>query len=127
MTLSLIACQRDVPEPETKMVVSAAQIPIVTGVVSNKGDPFLVKAFVKGNDVFVECVISNFSFHKQDKVGTRTGKLLVYVDGKKFDEFHTAAFIIRELSRGNHRITLQIINNNGQITSLKKDLIISIP
>lgn len=126
MSIALIACQKDLPEPETKnRVVSAAQLP--NDVVSVKGESFRVKSFVKGNDVFIECFVSNFSFREDDKNGSRLGKMIVYVDGQKYNQYSTAAFIIKDLKSGNHRISLQIVDSNGHTTSLKKEMVVSIP
>jgi hypothetical protein len=126
MSIALIACQKNLPEPETKnRVVSAAQLPY--DVVSVKGESFRVKSFVKGNDVFIECIVSNFSFRDDDKKGSRLGKMIVYVDGQKYNQYSSAAFIVKDLKSGNHRISLQIVDSNGHTTSLKKEMVVSIP
>ncbi|WP_017753602.1 hypothetical protein [Calidifontibacillus oryziterrae] len=75
-----------------------------------------VKEFVKGNDVFVECVISDFTFSKRD--GTKKNKqgygfLQLYLNGKKIDNIYTAAFIIKGLPIGKHQIKLELVNNDG--------------
>jgi hypothetical protein len=125
MSISLLACQRDIPEPETRIkVVSAAELS--KDLISKQGNPFQVRSFVKGNDVYIECFISNFSFRKEDKKGNRSGKMLVYVDGKKYNQYSSAAFIVKDLTTGNHRITLQLVDSNGQKTAMKRELVISI-
>lgn len=126
MSISLIACQKDLPEPETKSrIVSAAQLP--NDVVSMQRESFQVKSFVKGNNVYIECRISNFSFREYNKKGNRSGKMIVYVDGKKYNQYSSAAFIVKDLNRGNHRISLQIVDSKGHKTSMKKEMVISIP
>lgn len=126
MTITLSACQKDIPEPETKsLTVSAAEIPFA--LVNKQGMTFHVRSFVKGNDVFIECMIPNFSFRNQDSVGSRSGKLLVFLDGNKFKEYSSAAFIMKDLKSGKHRITLQIVDSNGQKTSFKREIIVTIP
>jgi hypothetical protein len=126
MLISLVACQKDIPEPETKsMVVSAAELS--NDLVSNQGETFQVKSFVKGNDVYLECKILNFSFRENGKLGNRTGKMLVYVDGKKYNQYSSVAFIVKDLRSGNHRISLQIVDANGHKTSMKKEMVIFIP
>jgi hypothetical protein len=128
ITLSLIACQKDIPEPETKsLVVSAAQLTVNSRMVTKSGESFQVKYFVKRDDVFIECYIPNFSFRDLDQDGKQTGKMHVYVDGKKVKEFSSAAFSIKDLQSGNHRITLEVVGFNGQKTSFKKELIVTIP
>lgn len=128
MFLFLIACQKDIPEPESKSnVIFTTEVASVAGFATRKSEPFNVKHFIKGNDVYVECMILNFSFRNTEKRSNQTGKMLVYVNGKKKQEISSAAFIIKDLNPGNHRITLQIINGKGQMTSLKKEFVITIP
>lgn len=127
MLLSLFACQKDLPEPESKIKeIPNGKVVVASGWALTENDPFVVKHYIKGNNVYVECMIRNFSFRKSEDHKVQTGKMVVYIDGKKKQEFSSAAFILRDLPKGNHRITLQFINQNGQKTALKKELIITI-
>lgn len=131
MIISLTACQKDLPKPETKGMLwptKSAQIAHASDFATQYKEPFQVQYYLKGNNVLIECMISNFSFrnnHENSKL--QTGIMHVYVDGKKVKEVSSAAFIIKDLHRGNHRVSLQIIKHNGEKTSLKKELIITIP
>ncbi|MHC0037290.1 hypothetical protein [Pseudoneobacillus sp. C159] len=126
LTSVIVACQKDIPEPETKpLTVSAAQL-------SNKPNKnltgiFIVRPYVRGNDVQIECMIRNFTF--QDKEGSRaeSGTLLIYLDGKLYKEVSTAAFVLKNLKSGTHRIFLQIVDENGHKTSFKREIIVNIP
>jgi hypothetical protein len=121
--ISLVACQKDIPEPESLNTITVFAESVET---YNK-DPFQVKYFVRGNDVYVECLINQFSFRGSDKKGIDSGKISVYVDGKKMLSISSAAFIIKDLEKGNHRIGLQLEKNNGEKTTLQKEFVISIP
>ncbi|NSL50753.1 hypothetical protein [Calidifontibacillus erzurumensis] len=94
-----------------------------------ENDPITVKHFVKGNDIYVECVISNFVFSKRNdnKINKKGyGYLQLYLDGKKIDDIYTAAFIIKGLSKGNHKITLQLVQNDGTPYNIKKEFDVTI-
>lgn len=128
MFLSLFACQKDLPEPESKSNdLPYGKVIVASGWALSDKDPFMVKHYIKGNNVYVECMIKNFSFRDSGNRKVQTGKMHVYIDGKKKQEFSSAAFILRDLRKGNHRITLELIKQNGQKTTLKKEFIISIP
>lgn len=128
MTLPLIACQQDLPKPESKSNdMQKGRVIVASAMVEPNKDPFMVKHYIKGNEVFVECMIRNFSFRKSENKNVQTGKMRVYIDGKMKQEVESAAFVLRDLRKGNHRIALELINHNGQRTALKKEIIITIP
>lgn len=94
-----------------------------------ENDPIVVKHFVKGNDIYVECFISDFVFSKRDdkKINKKGyGYLQLYLDGKKINDIYTAAFIIKDLSKGNHKITLQLVQNDGTPYNIKKEFEVTI-
>ncbi|MFD2443397.1 hypothetical protein ACFSO7_05295 [Bacillus sp. CGMCC 1.16607] len=126
--LPLFACQKDIPKPESRNIIfPSVTLASASGFVKTQKDSFIVNHFIRGNDVFIECRISNFSFRNSEKNGNQTGKMLVFIDGKKKQEYSAAAFILKDLSKGNHRISLQIVDGNGQKTSLKKEFMVTIP
>lgn len=128
----LAACQKDIPEPETKAeanfevnAVKAEQVLQVSGMESSARDPFFVRHQTKGKDVFVECIVQDVSFRKQSS--KEKGKIILYINGKKKDEIHSAAFIIKGLPSGKHRIGLELVKGNSAEASLKKDFLVVIP
>ncbi|EWG11825.1 hypothetical protein [Cytobacillus firmus] len=128
----LAACQKDIPEPETKAetsspvnTVKAETLLPVSGVESSAKDPFFVRHQIKGKDVFVECIVQDVSFRKQSS--KEKGKILLYINGKKKDEIHSAAFIIKGLPSGKHRIGLELVKGNSAEASLKRDFFVLIP
>ncbi|MGN7174796.1 hypothetical protein BK139_18020 [Paenibacillus sp. FSL R5-0490] len=128
----LAACQKDIPEPETKAeanpavnAVKAEQPVPVSGVESSARDPFFVRHQIKGKDVFIECIVQDVSFRKQSS--KEKGKIILYVNGKKKDEIHSAAFIIKGLPSGKHRIGLELVKGDRAEASLKRDFLVVIP
>lgn len=115
------------PEPEVK--VSVVPMSVVQSqheslpVMSQSEEEFQVQHHVKGNSVFVECMLSNISFrdHSQNK-----GKILLYVDGKLEKEIHTAAFIIKGLASGPHKIRLEVKKPNNEPYHLSEEFTVNI-
>jgi hypothetical protein len=128
MLLFLAACGRDIPKPESKMDIlpfaaeAAVAIP-VTNKVQTSG--FYVRHHIKGKNLFVECMLSEISFRNDN--GKKTGKLLLYVDGKKTEEIHTPVFIIKGLHSGNHRIKLEVVSLQNKPYSMKKEFNVTMP
>jgi PBP1b-binding outer membrane lipoprotein LpoB len=128
----LTACHKDIPEPEIKMEASfpvngetAEPLISVSGVESAAKDPFYVRHQIKGKDVLVECIVQDVSFRKQSS--KEKGKIILYVNGKKKDEIHSAAFIIKGLPSGKHRIGLELVKGKNAEASSKRDFIVVIP
>ena len=127
--LSLTACQKDLPEPEAKAdiipMVSIHTAHDVPAVGREDAQHFTVQHHVKDQNVFVECMIPNFSFreHHENK-----GKMVLYVDGEKKEEIKTAAFIIKGLTPGTHKIKLLVFKSeNDQKASMVKQFSVDIP
>lgn len=128
MSIYLSACQRDIPEPETKSFSFINELSVLAAEKKQSQDEaFNVHYFLKDNDLFVECIIGNFSFRDNPVKGKQSGKLIVYINGKKSREVSSAAFIIRDLESGEHNIKLKVVNQKGQLTLLEKEFIIMIP
>jgi imidazole glycerol phosphate synthase subunit HisF len=126
LSFVMVGCQRDIPEPKTKaLVVSAAQTTNNEG--NNFKHAFFVKHYIRGSDVQIECIIPDFTFQNNSRNGSQSGKLQVYIDGKLYKQVTTAAFTIKNLQSGNHRILLQIVDQDGKKTSMKKEIIVTIP
>ncbi|MEK5443254.1 MULTISPECIES: hypothetical protein [unclassified Fredinandcohnia] len=72
-----------------------------------------VNHHVRGNDVYLECIISNFLFKQsggRKKEGE--GHLNVIVDGRRTEKISTAAFIIKGLTKGEHTLKIQVVHND---------------
>ncbi|WP_010282733.1 hypothetical protein [Bacillus timonensis] len=68
---------------------------------------------VRGNDVYMECIIPNFIFKKSGGIKKDgEGHLHVLIDGKRTEKISTAAFIIKGLSKGEHTLKIQVVHND---------------
>lgn len=81
--------------------------------VTAKADPVLVNHRIKDNDLFVECVIPNFSFDQDNGKKDYHGYIDVFLDGKKQKSVKQAAFIVHNLPEGKHTIRLDIMRKDG--------------
>ncbi|MBB6175914.1 hypothetical protein HNQ84_000109 [Anoxybacillus eryuanensis] len=86
-----------------------------------------VKHHVKGNNVFVECIIDEFTFMK----GTHPkkdgqGRIHIYVNGKRVSETTTAAFVIRGLPVGKHTIRLELVHNDASKYNVSHEFTVTI-
>lgn len=89
--------------------------------VTAKADPVLVNHRIKNKDLFVECVIPNFSFDQDNDNKDYHGYIDVFLDGKKQKSVKQAAFIVRNLPEGKHIIRLDIMRKDGgRYLSLKE-------
>ena len=121
-TIFMVACQKEIPEPETKdisfhsdeaILASAKELPEV--------DPFFISHQVKGNDVYVECRIKGVSFRNDHAI------MVLTIDGKKMNEINHPAFIIKGLQKGTHQIKLEIMKKNEKRVSATKEIKVTIP
>ncbi|MBU8877694.1 hypothetical protein BGM26_01660 [Bacillus sp. FJAT-29790] len=131
LLLAVSGCHKEIPEPEVKIIVqpvSDTDVPLVVpvSIIENTSkDPFYVRHQVKGREVLIECIIQGVTF-RESNTGNR-GKMILYVDGKKREEIDSAAFIVRGLSPGTHRLKLEVVKANNTAYKLKKEFYVTIP
>ncbi len=135
LSLSLVgtACTNDKPHPETNTQVVPMEveyskvIPSIEVSGTQIQRSLDVKHEIKGNDVYVECVVANFTFTKgKDKNVDGEGHIELYLNGEKVDEIATAAFIIKELPSGNHTVKLELVHNDSLKYNISKEFDVSI-
>ncbi|WP_409253587.1 hypothetical protein V1502_06685 [Bacillus sp. SCS-153A] len=120
--LCLAGCREDMPEPESlgfETEVEAATIG------AHDKTELTVRHIVQGSQVYVECIAPGITF-TSGKSGQK-GKIVVSVDGKRFSEYHTAAFVIKGLTKGIHHVKLDIIAKDNSSLGLQKQFYITIP
>ncbi|HZG73689.1 MAG TPA: hypothetical protein VEY51_19285 [Chondromyces sp.] len=122
LLLILGACQQDYPEPESFQTIQKADA-AQTGARENK---WLVRHVVQGDQLFVECILPNITFNGKNKNGAKKGKIVVSVDGLRFNEYHTAAFIMKGLDKGTHQVTVEIYSLNNKPLGMKRSFYVTI-
>jgi hypothetical protein len=127
----LTGCNHDIPKPESK--VNAAQINTASLPVEqkplkqNSNRSLFVQHKIKDGRVFVECILTGISFREQDHAGQDVGKLEVWVDGKKTNEVTSAVFILKDLTPGDHKVKLEVVNLKNEPYGLTKEFLVNIP
>jgi magnesium-transporting ATPase (P-type) len=122
----LAGCQQDQLFFEHKNIFSANAA--MAGSRINDGIPALfVQYESKGNNVFVECIVTGVTFREKDQSNKQVGKMIVWVDGKKSKEVSTAAFIIKDLASGNHKLKLEVVDLHNKPYGLSKEFMVNIP
>lgn len=124
----LTGCQKDLPEPEVKFSVvpmssvnTAHDMPVTY---HQAKESFMVQHHVRGENIYVECIIPSISFREKS---SNPGKIILYIDGVKKEEIHTAAFIIKGLGSGKHQVKLEVVTPNNEPYQLQKEFTVSLP
>ncbi|OLS41985.1 hypothetical protein [Bacillus sp. MRMR6] len=87
---------------------------------------FFVQYETKNKDLLVQCILTGISFRETNS-GKKTGKLIVSVDGKKVQEVTAAAFIVKDLPVGEHKVKLDVVDLNHKPFGLTKEFMVNIP
>ncbi|MFB4162533.1 hypothetical protein ACE1TI_01585 [Alteribacillus sp. JSM 102045] len=75
-------------------------------------DDWTLQYKIKNNDLYLECVIPDFSLAKEEKGGD--GYLLVQMNGQEAAKMNQAAFIMKSLPSGKHKIEIQPVSYEGE-------------
>ncbi|MDO7486662.1 hypothetical protein Q5O89_14165 [Peribacillus frigoritolerans] len=116
-------CGKKIPEPENSGIAMQEVSTLAANTVSsiqNSDEDFRVKTFVKGNSVYVECYLKNYVFSESNPEQLAT--VSVFIDNQKKVDMKTAAFILKDVPNGMHKIKLEILNGAGEKTGLQKEI-----
>ncbi|MFY4773747.1 hypothetical protein [Metabacillus sp. RGM 3146] len=104
----LTGCTNDKPKPEGSWIKGTSPFfqEAKIHAAEKKNSKMEVNHFVKNNVVYVECLSSDQSFALSKKARKKGDiSINLYVDGKMHtSDIVTAAFTIRDLSKGRHHI-----------------------
>jgi hypothetical protein len=130
----LVACGNNKPEPETTVKAvpftaihqqEKAEMEVMSR--PNK-QQIQIQYHVKGHDVYVDCYIPHFTFQKNKKKNVNgEGHLVLYLNGKKVDEITTAAFILKGLPAGKHKLKVEMVHNDSTTYHISNEIEVSIP
>ncbi|WP_312099304.1 hypothetical protein [Niallia sp.] len=121
--LLLAGCGHDIPDPEVKPKKDAIHFSIPTtatvqaSLSDTEKDGLDVRYIVKGNKVFVECKVKDYSFREDSK--GKVGKIVVEMNGV-MKEYASAAFVMEGLKPGKHAIVLSVIDVASKTPKYKK-------
>ncbi|WP_270582919.1 hypothetical protein [Bacillus smithii] len=87
---------------------------------------FVVRHVVRSNDLYVECFVPDITFMTKSNQKKR-GKAVVSIDGVRYGEYRTAAFVIESLPSGTHLINIEIKDTNNHPLGLRKQFYVTVP
>ncbi|MCA1053391.1 hypothetical protein LCM10_00230 [Rossellomorea aquimaris] len=117
MLMVVSGCKDDMPEPETFSFSHKA----------HAKESLSIKHIVQGNQVFIECIVPDVTFTSSRK-GAKKGKIIVTSNTNGlYKEFYTAAFVVRNLPKGNHILTVEVVSPGNKSLGIKKQLYVTIP
>jgi hypothetical protein len=118
----LVACGNNKTETHKNMYDA---IPVIS---SHSERTLHVKHQVRGKDVFIECIVNEFTFKKgkRNKVEGE-GHIDLYLNGQKMNEIFTAAFVVKGLPTGKHTIHLELVHNDSSKYGLSHEFEVNIP
>jgi len=103
--LLCVGCDHKIPEPESFTVEASER----------DWPKYSIRHFVEGRNLKIECMVPGASFHAD---GKNQVKIRLYMNNVMYDEYHTAAFIVKDIPAGHYNIKLEIIDNANQTTGL---------
>jgi hypothetical protein len=125
-------CNTDDPKPPEASVIpmEITHFPgeaIEASSVANKKN-VTIKHHVKEHDVYVEVIVPGFTFSSTDKKKKVDGEgfLQIYLNNKKIDEIHQAAFIIKGLPIGKHKLKVVLVHNDSTSYGIDKEMDVNI-
>ncbi|WP_243289993.1 hypothetical protein [Bacillus sp. FJAT-47783] len=118
----LAGCTNDKPTPEgvTHDTVPTIEVLNMQELSHSTDQSMSVRHHVRGNRVYVECYVSHFTFSEGN------GYLQLSIDGNKIKRLRTAAFVIKDLSKGKHQIKVELVKNDHSKQVLKKEWTVDI-
>ncbi|WP_203362203.1 hypothetical protein [Bacillus sp. REN10] len=118
----LTGCKLNFPEPE-----ALSTVPEAKEVEAQDSEKWTVSHKLKGQQVLVECIVENVSFATEDKKGKVKGSAAVYIDDAFYKNYETAAFIVKGLNSGQHKMNVRLVGENNQPLGYEKTFYVTIP
>lgn len=118
LLLILSGCRQELPEPEVMSAKASEQT-------QEEMADMKVHHTVQGKSLLIECFIPNISFSR-DRQSNELGKVILSINGKFHAEYETAAFIVKNLPKGNHEIQLDVVNLKNEPLGMSEQFQITI-
>lgn len=129
--LLFTACSHDIPDKDVKSQKESAinrysfpHVVQASAVSTNNQQEIVVHHVVRDRAVFIECKLNSLSFRENST--KKQAKLLLKVDGQLVSEHHSAAFVVRDLDVGKHKLVIEAVNINNKPYHLSKEFTVTI-
>ena len=120
---ALAGCRTNIPEPES--ISPSASMSEAEAQATEK--KWTVRHLLRGENLFVELIVPDISFSNNGTNPHKKGQVAVYVNGKHYNTYHTAAFIVKGLEPGRHQINIKLIDQRNRSLGYEKSFAVSIP
>lgn len=109
-------CDNKIPEPET-IVAEASEV-------QKDHSLFSLRHIIQDNDVKIECIVPTVSFNKMDD---QAAKIRLYIDNRFYNEYDTAAFVVKNVQSGSHNFRIEVVSLDNQSLGLSRNFLVIIP
>ncbi|WP_456275611.1 hypothetical protein [Bacillus sp. AK128] len=134
--LLITACGTDDPKPPEASLQDVQEVSVSTSGLAVEAaatatideQNVTIRHKVKDKNVYVEVVIPGFNFSSADdkKKVDGEGFIHLYLNGKKVDEIHQAAFIVKGLPAGEHQIKIELVHNDSTSYGIEEEFKVSV-
>jgi hypothetical protein len=94
------------------------------GITEINSDDFKIHYYLKGSSIYAEVYMKNYSFSASGE--KKQAEVAVYIDEKKVRDMKTAAFIIKDIPSGKHKIKMEVVDMAHLSTGLSKEFFVHI-
>lgn len=119
MTVLIVISSIAIPVTSDTLEQVSKRLPIddTHEVIIEESNPgrLMINYEVKNNDVFVECLVANFSFNKATKGSLKKdgeGHIQLFINDQQVDTIYQPSFIIKSLPIGTYRIRIELVHND---------------
>ncbi|CAG9619836.1 hypothetical protein [Sutcliffiella rhizosphaerae] len=125
----LTGCKEEQQKPKSMVETDVNVMEVLShSSSSNQKMNMRVHHSIKGNDVYLECIVTpNFHFveGKQEKKHGE-GMVVVFLDNKQIGSFTKGAFVINDIPKGKHELTITLLHNDKSEYGISEKLEIDI-
>lgn len=130
LMLTLGGCKEDQQKPKSEAVSGMEVLEVLATNTTKKEKDISMTLHhaVKGQDVYLECIITpNFEF-KENRGAKKQGEgqVVVYLDNKKWGSFAKGAFILKNVPKGKHDLTVKLLHNDWTEYGIERSIQIEI-
>ena len=106
---------------EEQVVKQEPDVPVMQQAQSKMKQQGFLKYKVQGSAVYIESTLQDIHLEPSPrKTDGKTGYFTVYVDGKRAGNEYTAAFVVKHLSKGKHKMTV-VLNSRHPAYQQKRE------
>ncbi len=114
LLMILSGCRQELPEPE-----------VINAQASEQAQLMKVHHTMQGNSLLIECFVPSISFSPTNGTNEQA-KIRLSINGQFHSEYETAAFIVKNVPKGKHRIKLDIVKLDNEPLGMSKQFLVTV-